>query len=81
VGLYNVHGNVWDWTQDCWNGINSGNPDDGSARTSGDRAQRVLRGGSWISIPLYLRAADHTANRPYIKNSFFGFRIAPTLTP
>ena len=35
-GLYNVHGNVWDWTEDCWNGSNNGNPGNGRARTTGD---------------------------------------------
>ena len=40
-GLYNVHGNVWEWTEDCWNASNSGNPGNGSARTTGDCRLRV----------------------------------------
>ena len=47
-GLYNVHGNVWEWTEDCWNEKNAGNPGNGSARTNGDCGCRVLRGGSWV---------------------------------
>jgi Sulfatase-modifying factor enzyme 1/Protein of unknown function (DUF1403) len=57
-GLYNVHGNVREWTADCWNGSNQGNPGDGTARTTGDCSQRVIRGGSWLHGPQYLRAAS-----------------------
>src|SRR5262249_50214597 len=46
-GLYNVHGNVWDWTEDCWDPSNGGASRDGSARHSGDCSVRALRGGSW----------------------------------
>jgi formylglycine-generating enzyme required for sulfatase activity len=46
-GLHDMHGNVWEWTQDCWNGSYSGAPTDGKAWTSGNCGQRVLRGGSW----------------------------------
>ena len=47
-GLHDVHGNVWEWTQDCWHGSYAGAPTDGSAWTSGgDCARRVVRGGSW----------------------------------
>ena len=35
-GLYNVHGNVWEWTEDCGNDSNTNNPGDGRARTTGD---------------------------------------------
>ena len=48
-GLYQVHGNVWEWTEDCWNDSNTGNPGNGSARTTGDCSRRVLRGGSWVN--------------------------------
>jgi Sulfatase-modifying factor enzyme 1 len=40
-GFYNVHGNVWDWTEDRWNPSNSGNPGDGNARIVGDCNYRV----------------------------------------
>jgi formylglycine-generating enzyme required for sulfatase activity len=57
-GLYNVHGNVWEWTEDCWNERNIGNPGDGRARTTGDCSKRVNRGGSWYFYPQYLRSAN-----------------------
>ena len=46
-GLYDMHGNVWEWVQDCWNESYRGAPADGSAWERGDCSQRVLRGGSW----------------------------------
>ena len=48
-GLYDVLGNVWEWTQDCRNDSYSGAPVDGSAWRSGDCSERVLRGGSWFN--------------------------------
>ncbi len=50
-GLYQVHGNVWEWCEDCWNGNYHNAPTYGEAWTSGDGSLRVLRGGSWASIP------------------------------
>jgi formylglycine-generating enzyme required for sulfatase activity len=79
-GLYNVHGNVWEWTEDCWN-ASSGNPGDGSARTSGDCGSRVLRGGSWYSIPRFLRSAGRLRFTPGNRNNDIGFRVARTLSP
>ena len=46
-GLYDMHGNVWEWVEDCWNGSYAGAPSDGGAWESGNCAGRVLRGGSW----------------------------------
>ena len=80
-GLYDVHGNIWDWTEDCWNDSNSGNPGDGSARMSGDCSQRVLRGGSWINSPNYLRAARRIKYGTSYRDNSIGFRVARTLTP
>ena len=56
-GLHDVHGNVWEWVEDCWNDSYTGAPADGSAWESGDCSERVLRGGSWFYVPRNLRAA------------------------
>jgi formylglycine-generating enzyme required for sulfatase activity len=82
-GLYNVHGNVWEWTEDCWNDSNRGNPGNGGARTTSDCSKRVVRGGSWRSDPRFLRSA--TRSNSYVSNRIFdyggGFRVARTLNP
>jgi formylglycine-generating enzyme required for sulfatase activity len=83
-GLYQVHGNVWDWTQDCWNSSNSGNPGDGSARTGGDLvdcSRRVVRGGYWSSAPRDLRAANRVGNAAAARTYGVSFRVARTLSP
>jgi formylglycine-generating enzyme required for sulfatase activity len=80
-GLYNVHGNVWEWTEDCWNDSNQGNPGDGSPRTTGDCTQHVVRGGSWGSLPQDLRAATRYWNSSDSRIDYIGFRLARTLNP
>jgi formylglycine-generating enzyme required for sulfatase activity len=74
-----MHGNVWEWCQDCWNPSYSGAPDDGSPWLSGDCKQRVLRGGSFSDGPHTLRSA--TRNRSFAINSSSGagFRVARDL--
>ena len=57
-GLHDVHGNVWEWVQDCWNASYQGAPRDGSAWERGDCSKRVLRGGSWLDEPWFLRSAN-----------------------
>ena len=79
-GLYDMHGNVFEWVEDCWHDSYSGSPSDGSAWTDGgDCTIRVLRGGSWSFKPRGLRSANRywnfTGNRSYVT----GFRIARTL--
>ena len=78
-GLYDMHGNVNEWTQDCWHNNYSGAPTDGSAWTTGcGTNDRVLRGGSW-GFSASLRSAIRYRNYPDIRISYFGFRIARTL--
>ena len=57
-GVHDMHGNVWEWVEDCWNDSYVGAPTDGSAWGSGDCVKRVLRGGSWFNGPRVLRSAN-----------------------
>ena len=81
-GVHDMHGNVWEWVEDCWNDSYAGAPSDGSAWLRGDCERRVLRGGSWFDYPRVLRSAvrDWLLLRgPGIIS--VGFRVARTLTP
>jgi len=82
-GLYDVLGNVWQWTQDCWHESYVGAPRDGSAWTEGDCGKRVLRGGYWTSIPAFVRSAARSRadadGRDFDYSSNAGFRVARTL--
>ena len=79
-GLYDVLGNVWEWTQDCWNAGYGGAPVDGRAWESGDCSRRVLRGGSWYGTPRGLRAANRYWSTTGDRFDDSGFRLARTLT-
>ena len=78
-GLYDMHGNVWEWTADCWNNSYSGAPSNGKERTTESCTIRVLRGGSWVDIPRYLRAASRLGGSSTGRSYGSGFRIARTL--
>ncbi len=78
-GLYNVHGNAWEWMADCYHDSYNGAPSDGSAWTSGSCGARVPRGGSWDDNPQNLRAANRFGYSG--AGSDFGFRLARTLMP
>ena len=81
-GLYDVHGNVWEWVQDCWNGSYQGAPADGSAWERGSCGRRVVRGASWYSYSGALRSANRAWNNTGNgRDHFYGFRVARTLTP
>ncbi len=78
-GLYQVHGNVWEWVQDCFVDSYKTAPTDGSAVATGDCIVRFLRGGAWVDYPQNLRAADRSRYTTSNRSIDFGFRLARTL--
>jgi formylglycine-generating enzyme required for sulfatase activity len=79
LGLYDMAGNVWQWTEDCWNANYAGAPVDGRAWTSGDCARRVLRGGSWYYGPTRLRSAGRNSADATWRFFNEGFRVVRTV--
>lgn len=79
-GLFDMHGNVWEWVQDCLHRDYSGAPTNGSAWTTAcSGSTRVLRGGSWSNDPADLCSAVRVGYMPVIRNFYFGLRLARTL--
>ena len=81
-GLRHMHGNVWEWVEDCWHDTYQGAPTDGSAWLSeqnGNCDLRVVRGGSWYNYPRSLRSAVRDRFVPGDRDSSIGFRPARTL--
>jgi formylglycine-generating enzyme required for sulfatase activity len=80
-GLHDMHGNVSEWVEDCWNDSYRVAPEDGSAWVTGNCSRRVVRGGSWSSRPISLRSAGRSWDWRVSRVNFLGFRVARTLTP
>ncbi|WP_342114951.1 SUMF1/EgtB/PvdO family nonheme iron enzyme [Pseudoduganella sp. OTU4001] len=79
-GLFDMHGNVWEWTQDTMHENYLNAPNDGSAwENGGDQARRILRGGAWLYQPRYLRAALRNGYSALLANDVVGFRVARKL--
>ena len=77
-GLYDMHGNVWEWTQDWYHSDYKGSPTDGSAWESGGGSQRVFRGGSWYYFARRCLSADRSRNGPSFRYVDLGFRLLRT---
>ena len=77
-GVYDVLGNVWEWTQDCWAESYGGASSDGRSRQIAGCENRVIRGGSWINGPTFLRSARRDRIPPDRRFNVVGFRIGRT---
>jgi len=82
-GLYQVHGNVCEWCEDCWHDSYRGAPIDGSPWNAGctNVGQRVVRGGSWFHGPQDLRSTHREGFVASGRIHYVGFRVGRTLTP
>jgi formylglycine-generating enzyme required for sulfatase activity len=85
-GLYNMHGNVWEWCLDDWHGNYEGAPSDDRAWTNASNDSgsnsKVVRGGSWIDDPRYCRSASRYYIRSGNLSGDIGFRvISPIPSP
>jgi formylglycine-generating enzyme required for sulfatase activity len=69
-GLYDMAGNVWQWVEDCYHE---------DYWKTGDCSRRVVRGGSWLNNPQYLRAADRDGVATGLRFNVLGFRLARAL--
>jgi formylglycine-generating enzyme required for sulfatase activity len=83
LGLYDMHGNVWEWVEDSWHENYDGAPTDGSAWfRGGDPSFRVVRGGSWRNESARsVRAAVRVKRHTNVRFDTLGFRVARTIRP
>ncbi len=78
-GLYQVHGDVYDWVEDCWNETYDGAPTDGSAWTTGNCDRHVLRGGAFSRRPQTMRSAARIWFGSSQRLSYMSVRVARSL--
>ena len=81
-GLHDMHGNVWEWVEDCWHFKYKDAPTDGSAWLGRCEGKRMARGGSWGTVnPDLIKSAYRYRYSENYREFTLGFRVAQTLTP
>lgn len=75
-GLYDMHGNVWEWVEDCWFKSYKDASSSSRAREYEGCRERTVRGGSWFSLPFTLRSAFRLNNPDNNRSDAMGFRLA-----
>lgn len=78
-GVYDMNGNVWEWTEDRWYESYEGASRTSRARVEGDNPSRVIRGGSWFDFGFDLRSASRDKFESSQRRNNIGFRIARDL--
>ena len=78
-GLYDMHGNVREWTSDLWHDSYDLTPQDGRPALEGHSAMRVVRGGSWHDSAVMLRSAARMRATQSIRSELIGFRVARSI--
>jgi formylglycine-generating enzyme required for sulfatase activity len=80
-GVYDMHGNIFEWTEDCYEADRAHAPTDGTANKEGNCANRVFRSGTFLSNPYMQRSARRGAPYPATRRgrNYLGFRVAKTL--
>lgn len=78
-GLFDMHGNLWEWVQDCWHDNYDGAPANGDAWSTAFCEKRLLRGGSWNITPRFLRSARRGKQPPNYREDDIGIRVAMDL--
>jgi formylglycine-generating enzyme required for sulfatase activity len=79
-GLYDLHGNVWEWCEDCWSDDYNIAPAVGTAWRENSSHARLLRGGSWYDKRVFLRSAVRYKNARDYRGDTVGFRVARNLS-
>jgi formylglycine-generating enzyme required for sulfatase activity len=76
-GLFDMHGNMWEWCLDHWHDSYEGAPSDGQAWliNNNNNHFRLLRGGSWYRNPRGCRCADRSRSSPDVRDNHYGFRV------
>ena len=78
-GLYDMNGNVWEWTNDCWNDNHQSAAEDGAARLTGNCERRVIRSGSWYYIPRLMSASSRDSHLAQLWSYNIGLRVVREL--